>query len=82
LSLVLFTGGIVALLYLGFVRGWTPLWLVVVGLFLTVFYSTPPFRLSYVGHGPGELAVGVGFGPVIVLGTYYVQVQRLSLEAL
>jgi len=82
LSLAFFAGGIAALLYLGFLRGWAPLWLVLLGLFLAVFYNAPPFRLSYVGHGLGELAVGLGFGPVIVLGTYYVQVQRLSWEAL
>jgi len=29
-----------------------------------------------------ELAVGIGFGPLVVLGSYYVQAQRPSLEAL
>jgi 1,4-dihydroxy-2-naphthoate octaprenyltransferase len=30
----------------------------------------------------GDLSVGIGCGPLIVLGAYYVQAQRLSLEAL
>jgi 1,4-dihydroxy-2-naphthoate octaprenyltransferase len=34
--------------------------------------------LSYRGHGLGEITVGIGFGPVIVLGAYYIQAQRLS----
>lgn len=29
----------------------------------------------------GELAVGIGFGPLLVLGSYFVQTQSFSLEA-
>ena len=47
----------------------------------TVFNSAPPLRLSYVGHGLAELGVGVGFGPVTVLVSYYVQTQQLSAAA-
>jgi len=36
---------------------------------LTIFYSGPPLRLSY--HGLGELVIGVIFGPLNMIGTYY-----------
>ena len=44
--------------------------LIVAGItaILGVFYSGPPFRLSY--HGLGELVIGVIFGPLIAAGVY------------
>ena len=49
-----------------------------VGLLLGFFYSAGPIRIGYLGFG--ELAVGFGFGPLVVGGSYYVQAQRLSIE--
>lgn len=54
--------------------------LTALGIFLAYFYTAPPVKLSY--RGLGELAVFLGFGPVIVLGTYFVQTQSLGYEAL
>ncbi|GMQ75158.1 MAG: hypothetical protein BMS9Abin01_0403 [Gammaproteobacteria bacterium] len=49
----------------------TPLlWAGVAGCVLGITYTLGPLRLSY--RGLGEIAVAVGFGPVIVLGTHYV----------
>ncbi|HQT46729.1 MAG: ubiquinone biosynthesis protein UbiA [Acidocella sp. 20-63-7] len=49
----------------------TPLLAVgILGCLLGVTYTAGPLRLSY--FGLGEVAVGLGFGPVIVLGTSYV----------
>ena len=50
--------------------------------FLGFFSSAPPIKLNYLGHGLGELATGIACGPLIVLGSYYVQAQRVSYEAL
>lgn len=36
---------------------------------LGIFYSAPPFRLSY--HGFGELLIGLIFGPLNMIGVYY-----------
>lgn len=47
-----------------------------IGVFLGFFYTAKPFRIGYGSFG--ELAVGVGFGPLMVLGSYYVQAQSLS----
>jgi 1,4-dihydroxy-2-naphthoate octaprenyltransferase len=41
----------------------------VIGCALGITYSVGPFRLSY--RGGGEVAVAIGFGPVIVLGASY-----------
>jgi 1,4-dihydroxy-2-naphthoate octaprenyltransferase len=40
------------------------------------------FKVAYWGHGLGELFVGLGFGPIMVLGTYYVQAQSFTWGAL
>jgi 1,4-dihydroxy-2-naphthoate octaprenyltransferase len=72
--------GVVIGLYLAVLRGFIPIMaLTALGVFISVAYTAPPFKLAY--RGLGELAVGVGFGPVIVLGSHYVQAQAFSLEA-
>jgi 1,4-dihydroxy-2-naphthoate octaprenyltransferase len=81
ISIAGYVVGIAIGLYLAATRGWPILWLGLLGVFFAVFNSAPPLRLSYVGHGLAELGVGVGFGPVTVLGAYYVQTQQLSATA-
>ncbi len=39
-----------------------------IGFILAVIYSMPPFKLCY--RGFGEIAVGLAFGPAIVMGMY------------
>ena len=56
------------------------LWTGVCGIALGVFYTLGPFRLSY--RGWGDVAVMLGFGPVIVLGAQYVQQQALQPQTL
>jgi len=43
-----------------------------VGVLLVVIYSIDRVGLAYIGRGLGELAIGLGFGPVMILGTCYV----------
>jgi 1,4-dihydroxy-2-naphthoate octaprenyltransferase len=51
------------------------------GFFISVAYTMPPFKLVY--RGVGEVATAIGFGPVMLLGTYAVQSRgSLSAEAL
>lgn len=50
----------------------------VIGVFLAVFYTAKPFRIGYGSFG--ELACGLGFGPLMVLGSYYVQAQALPFK--
>jgi 1,4-dihydroxy-2-naphthoate octaprenyltransferase len=72
--------GIIIGLYLAATRGVEILVIGAVGLLISIIYTAPPIRLAH--RGVGELAVALGFGPVIVVGAYFVQTQRLSLEAL
>lgn len=50
------------------------------GMVLGVFYSLPPVQLSY--RGLGELAVGIGFGLLPVMGAAWLQSGELTGEAL
>jgi 1,4-dihydroxy-2-naphthoate octaprenyltransferase len=51
----------------------------VLGILISLFYTAPPFKLVY--RGLGELAVAVGFGPLMLVGAYVVQSGgALSIE--
>ncbi|HID07860.1 MAG TPA: 1,4-dihydroxy-2-naphthoate octaprenyltransferase [Armatimonadetes bacterium] len=50
------------------------------GVFCAYFYTAPPIQLAH--RGLGELAVGMGFGVLPVLGTYYVQAHGFDWRAL
>lgn len=54
----------------------------VVGVTLAYSYNGPPLMLGYRGFGAGEVCVGICFGPLLILGSYYVQAESLSLRAL
>jgi 1,4-dihydroxy-2-naphthoate polyprenyltransferase len=82
LSLAFYALGSAIGLGLTIARGWVILGLGVVGVFFALFHNAPPFKLYYLGPGVGELAAGIGCGPLVVLGSYYVQTQTLTLEAL
>jgi 1,4-dihydroxy-2-naphthoate polyprenyltransferase len=52
----------------------------VVGMLVSFGYTAPPFRLVY--RGLGEVAVALGFGPLMLLGAYVVQTGGpISTEA-
>jgi 1,4-dihydroxy-2-naphthoate octaprenyltransferase len=80
LSAVFYLAGIGIGLYLAVERGfWPLLWIGVAGVAISLAYTAPPLRLVH--RGVGEIAVALGFGPIMVLGSYFVQAQRLSFEA-
>jgi 1,4-dihydroxy-2-naphthoate polyprenyltransferase len=78
-SLVCYAIGIAMGLFLAATRGWDLLWIGAAGLFLSVFYTGPPLRLVH--RGLGEICVALGFGPIMVLGTYFVVARQFSWEA-
>lgn len=82
-ALLFFILGSVIGLYLNYrLSGNTILYLGIGGVLLGFFYTANPIRISYRGLGIGELAVGTGFGPLMVLGAYYVQAQQLTWQVL
>ena len=77
----LFSGfGTVVGLILTALRGVPVLAFGLLGYLLLFQYTVPPLKLAY--RGWGELAVGVSFGPLVVVGTDYVQSGILSSHAL
>jgi 1,4-dihydroxy-2-naphthoate octaprenyltransferase len=71
--------GVIGLALLG-LRGSTALLVIgIVGFVVSIGYTAPPLKLVY--RGLGEIAVAVGFGPLILLGGYVVQTRgALSWE--
>jgi len=65
---------------LAWLRGWPILVFGVVGLVSGYSYTAPPLNLA--ARGIGELVVGVNFGVLMTLGSYYVQTMSLSWMAL
>jgi 1,4-dihydroxy-2-naphthoate octaprenyltransferase len=72
----LFLGAAVGIHLTFVVPGHLLLALGVVGIALGHFYTAPPIRLAY--RGLGELAVGLAFGVLPVIGAYYVQAGTVS----
>jgi 1,4-dihydroxy-2-naphthoate octaprenyltransferase len=56
------------------------LWLGVAGVLISFFYTAPPFKLVH--RGLGEVAVALGFGPIMLLGAYFVQTGHYALRPL
>ena len=63
--------GAAAAIGLSIVWFWTAqiFWIGVAGVILSVIYTLPPVKLCY--RGFGEVAVGLTYGPLIVLGAYF-----------
>lgn len=54
------------------------LWLGAAGVLISFFYTAPPFKLVH--RGLGEVAVSLGFGPIMVLGAYFVQTGHYAFR--
>ncbi|MFW9967522.1 MAG: 1,4-dihydroxy-2-naphthoate octaprenyltransferase [Candidatus Thorarchaeota archaeon] len=65
-------------LYLSFTRDILLLAFGIVGAASGFFYTAPPFR--FVSRGFGEVFIGLNFGVLMVLGSYYIQVLALAWE--
>jgi 1,4-dihydroxy-2-naphthoate octaprenyltransferase len=77
-AFILLGGGCLVGLVLFWTRGPWILALGLVGVLSGFFYTAPPLRL--VSRGFGELFIGLDFGILVVLGSYYVQTQSLAWE--
>jgi 1,4-dihydroxy-2-naphthoate octaprenyltransferase len=61
--------------FLALTRGWIIVVLGLIGVFSGYFYTT-----QLAPRGIGELIVGLNCGPLVVIGSYYVQTQTIALE--
>ncbi|MFI5420526.1 MAG: prenyltransferase [Nitrososphaerales archaeon] len=81
-SFALFAGSLIFAGYFYFVVGIWSIIFGVSGILLAAFYTAPPLKLDYLGYGLGELSILFAFGPIPVLGSFYVQTGHLSFLAL
>ncbi|MHA2140891.1 MAG: 1,4-dihydroxy-2-naphthoate octaprenyltransferase [Candidatus Thorarchaeota archaeon] len=65
-------------IYLAFTRDMLLLVFGIVGAASGFFYTAPPFR--FVSRGYGEVFIGLNFGILMVLGSYFIQVLTLAWE--
>jgi 1,4-dihydroxy-2-naphthoate polyprenyltransferase len=78
-SLLFFVAGSAIGLYLNYVCGKNVILILgVIGVFLGFFYSARPLQIGYGSFG--EIATGVGFGPLMVMGAYYVGARTLDFR--
>ncbi|MHA2620198.1 MAG: UbiA family prenyltransferase [bacterium JZ-2024 1] len=68
--------GIALGLLIAYLRGPFVLYIGLAGYFLGVFYCGVPISIKY--RGLGDLAVFLAFGPLMTLGSYYVQAQSFA----
>jgi len=81
IALVFFCmGSLIGLYFTWTLRSGVILLLGLVGVFCGFFYTAFPFKIGYKGFG--EIIVGLCFGPLVVLGSYYVQTVSFSSVAL
>jgi len=66
-------------IYLAASRGWALLWIGLIGAFASLTYTAPPLKYKY--SALGEISVFFMWGPLMVLGAYFVQRQTFSLDA-
>ena len=76
---VCFAIGLLAGVALAAQFGWRILAMGVPGLLAGYFYAAPPLRLAYLGLG--VITVFVFMGPVMVVGTYWVQTGSIATGA-
>ena len=66
-------------LFLVATRGWPILYIGLAGTFASLTYTAPPFKYKY--SALGEISVFLMWGPLMVMGSYFVQRQVFSAGA-
>ncbi|MEO0254750.1 MAG: prenyltransferase [candidate division WOR-3 bacterium] len=77
LSISLLTVGSLIGIFLTFLKGIWVFIIGIIGFFLGVFYQIKPIGLKY--RALGDISVFLGFGPLLALGSYYVQTGEISI---
>ena len=79
-AVVLFAATFVIGLATALIRSHHVLWIGMIGLLTSIYYTAGPVKLKY--RALGEFAVFMMWGPLMVEGAYAVQRQALSVKAL
>ena len=64
-------------LYLAYLTGWRILLFTFLGFLGAYFYIGPPFKWAY--RGLGEIVIALSYGPLMVLGSYYLQARTIGI---
>jgi len=64
-------------LYLAYLTGWRILLFSFLGFLGAYFYVGPPFKWAY--RGLGEIVIALSYGPLMVLGSHYLQERRIGI---
>ena len=72
--------GVIGLFLVWVTQSLTLLGIGIAGVLVGIAYTAPPLKLVY--RGLGEIAVAIGFGPIMLLGAYVVQTGRITPEPL
>ncbi|MDO9534758.1 MAG: prenyltransferase [Bacillota bacterium] len=70
-SLILYSIAALICIYLAGLRGWPIIAMTIAGCFASVFYTAGPVKYKY--RGLGEISVFLMWGPLMTVGSYYVQ---------
>ncbi|MEW6376651.1 MAG: prenyltransferase [Thermodesulfobacteriota bacterium] len=68
---------LIVAIYLTLELGVAIIILSLIGFFAAFFYLGPPIKLAY--RGFGEIIIALSYGPFLMLGSYYVQTQRMDV---
>ena len=80
IGLIVFLLAFFIALYLTAARGWPIILFAFSGALAAIFYVAPPIQWSY--RGLGEFMIFLSYGPLMTLGSYYLQAQRLDYAPL
>jgi 1,4-dihydroxy-2-naphthoate octaprenyltransferase len=80
-SMSLFALSLIIGAYFWYLVGFWAFGLALAGVLLAYFYTAPPLKLDYHGFALGEIAILLSFGPIPVLGAYYVQTGLIPWSA-
>lgn len=79
IGVVTFGVAILAGLIMAYFTTLLVLWIGIIGVAISILYTLPPIKLCY--RGFGEMAVGIVYGPLIVMGSFALIAQQFTLEA-
>lgn len=80
-SLICFAAGSAIGLYINYLLKTNVILIIgIIGVFLAFFYTGGPIKIGYTRCA--EAATGLGFGPLMVIGSYYVQARSISWQVL
>lgn len=73
-----FLAAAAVMIFLTFKIGWPVMAFATAGGLFAAFYVMPPFKLAY--RGLGEAAILLSYGPLMTLGSFYVQARSIDIR--